>query len=67
MAAQTDNKYDVYQWIKKIYDSCETLTHVVITDKIAQRFTEQYPDKDLEWELEWYSKTTVDRIILKTQ
>lgn len=56
MAAQSDNKYDVYEWIKKVYDSCETLSQVMTANKLANNFRKVYNDSDLNWELSYYKQ-----------
>jgi hypothetical protein len=54
MGAQSDNKYDVFNWIKKIYESCDTLPQLITTNKLATAFKKKYQDNNLDWELKWH-------------
>jgi hypothetical protein len=47
MAALSDNKYDVFNWIIKIYDSCEDISQVITTEKLIRNFRKRYDDYDL--------------------
>jgi hypothetical protein len=47
MAANSDNKYDVYNWIIKVYDSCETISQVITTEKLIRNFRKMYDDYTL--------------------
>ena len=55
MAAVSNSKYDVYQWIIKIYDSCQTLKQVQSADKFLVNFYKRYKDVELYKNLQWYS------------
>ena len=52
MAALSDNKYDVFEWIKKVYDSCETVYQIITTEKLIRNFRKMFNDYTIERELE---------------
>ncbi len=54
MAAKSNNKYDVFEWIKKVIDSCETVKHIIATDMLIYNFYNVYDDYDLKMELQLY-------------
>lgn len=62
MAAKSNNKYDVFEWIKQVIDSCETrvLTnarvHTKSTDKLIKNFHNVYNDSTLTMVLKLYQK-----------
>jgi hypothetical protein len=62
MAAVSNNKYDVYEWIIKVYSSCETFQQASAANKLRQNFEKVYNDKQLNWELDWYNYSTTLRI-----
>ena len=51
MAALTDNKYDVFNWIKKVIDSCTSYHHFRTTDNLIENFHKVYKDWQLSGEL----------------
>jgi hypothetical protein len=53
MAALTDNKYDVYKWVKKVIDSCKTLDHINSAERLVERFKIQ----SIDWYL--YRKLSI--------
>lgn len=44
MAANSDNKYDVFNWIIKVYDSCETISQILTTERLIRNFRKMYDD-----------------------
>jgi hypothetical protein len=44
MAAKSDNKYDVFNWIIKVYDSCENVSQIITTEKLIRNFRKMYDD-----------------------
>ena len=54
MAALTDNKYDVYNWIIKVIDSCETYFHFRNVKTLIINFNKIYDDWELTGQLEIY-------------
>lgn len=54
MAAKSDNKYDVYDWIKQVIDSCQTYFHYGRVHKLIDNFFDMYRDSDLSSNLRWY-------------
>lgn len=53
MAAISDNKYDVYNWIVDIAKSCQSVKHMVVVNKLITQFLEQYKDWDLYHQLNY--------------
>ena len=47
MAAQSDNKYDVYNWISQVIDSCTTVSQVHNAERLVERFKRQTQDLGL--------------------
>ena len=47
MAAITDNKYDTYNWIKKVIDSCKSHQQINTVDALITNFRNVYDDYDL--------------------
>ena len=54
MAALTDNKYDVYNWIIKVIDSCKNHHHFKATSKLVSNFHDKYDDWQLTGKLRGY-------------
>ena len=51
MAAITDNKYDMFNWVEKIINSCETLDHINSVERLVERFKIQTSDWNLYFKL----------------
>ncbi len=51
MAAASDNKYDVFNWISKVIDSCNTVQQVHNADKLIQMFKIQSNNPELHKKL----------------
>jgi hypothetical protein len=47
MAAVSDNKYDVYNWIIQVIDSCETNQHYYKALRLIDNFHNMYEDWDM--------------------
>jgi len=47
MASNSDNKYDVFNWIIKVYDSCENVSQIITTEKLIRNFRKMYDDYTL--------------------
>lgn len=47
MAAISDNKCDVYNWILQVTKSCTTIQHKLCVNKLIQKFLDKYDD----WEM----------------
>lgn len=54
MAALTDNKYDVYNWIIKVIDSCNNYHHFRAASALISNFGDRYDDWQLTGELRGY-------------
>ena len=55
MAAITDNKYDVYNWITKVIDSCKNYYQFRAADNLISNFDKVYDDLKLTGSLRVYS------------
>jgi hypothetical protein len=55
MAGLSDNKYDVYNWIEKVIDSCTTYFHFKSVDALITNFDTVYDDWELTGKLLVYS------------
>ena len=54
MAAKSDNKYDIHDWIIKIMESCETFRHYARCIVLKRRFKIMFPnDQELHDILDW--------------
>lgn len=53
MAAVSDNKYDVYNWIVDIAKSCQSIKHTIVVNKLVSQFLKQYDDWDLYHQLSY--------------
>jgi hypothetical protein len=63
MAAISDNKYDVYNWVKSIFESCQTLQQWTSAENLKRLFYKQYQDRNLEWELDSISNLILQNFI----
>jgi hypothetical protein len=51
MAALSDNKYDVYNWIIEVAKSCTTLKQSIQVNRLTQLFLTRYEDFDMYCDL----------------
>jgi len=51
MAAASDNKYDVYNWIIEVAKCCTTLKQSIHTNRLAELFLDKYGDLDMYYDL----------------
>jgi hypothetical protein len=65
MAALSDNKYDVYNWIIKVYDSCESVSQLLTVYKLVRNFRNMYDDYKLYSELDDYYFEVSERLMPK--
>ncbi len=47
MAARSNSKEDVYEWLWQVITSCENNEQHAVTANLIRRFTAQYQDADL--------------------
>jgi hypothetical protein len=47
MAAASDNKCDVYEWILQVAKSCTTISHKICVNKLVQKFLDKYDDFEM--------------------
>ena len=55
MAALTDNKFDVYNWIIKVIDSCKSHQQIDTVNRLITNFRDMYNDYDLTGSLRNHS------------
>jgi len=56
------NKYDVFNWIKKVIDSCETREHFNFVKNLNNNFLNRFDDYPLTRKLfEYLTKVKKDR------
>jgi hypothetical protein len=67
MAALSNNKYEVYDWIKKVIDSCETSIQHVKTTKLILSFNELYDDWFLKQSLYDYQEIKWRKLVEKAR
>lgn len=63
MAALSNNKYDVYNWIKSIFESCQTTQQWYSAGNLKRLFYKQYSDIHLKWELDSISYSVFQKLI----
>jgi|688.fasta_scaffold850879_2 hypothetical protein len=51
MSESEKNKYDTFMWVKKVIDSCETITHFVNVRKLITNFFNTFKDIELNRKL----------------
>jgi hypothetical protein len=54
MGAKSNNKHDVFEWIKQVIDSCETARHDIVCDKLIVNFHKMYGDEVMVSDLQMY-------------
>jgi len=65
------NKYDIFEWVKRVINSCETSTHLVKTNRLIMSFYDLHRDfflkqclnhyKDIKWR-ELTEKVKINKI-----
>jgi hypothetical protein len=66
MAALTDNKFDVYNWIKKVIASCKNINHTNSAERLIQNLWRMFNDAQLtsklQAELDYKIEQLINRI-----
>lgn len=62
MAAQSDNKYDVYSWILRVYDSCKTLDQIHSAGRLLTNFRKINKDYELVSNLQDYHMESLKKL-----
>lgn len=65
MAAASDNKYDVYNWILQVAKSCTTVSQKVCVNKLVQKFLHKYDDWEMYYCLREQAWNESNKAILK--
>ena len=62
MAAASNNKYDILNWIKKVIDSCENMDQLITSYKLMRRAVNMIDDLKIEEELWDYQSAAEDKL-----
>lgn len=62
MAAASNNKYDISNWIKKVIDSCENMDQLITAYKLMRRASSIIDDSELYSELWDYQSAAEDKL-----
>jgi len=47
MGSYSEDKYDVWEWICKVIDSCENISHIHTCERLIENYGNLYKDKQL--------------------
>jgi hypothetical protein len=62
MAAASNNKYDILNWIKKVIDSCENMDQLITSYKLMRRAVNMIDDSEIQEELWDYQFSAEDKL-----
>ena len=62
MAARSNNKYDILNWIKKVIDSCENMDQLTTSYKLMRRAVNMIDDSEIQEELWDYQSAAEDKL-----
>lgn len=62
MAVTSDNKYDIFSWIVRIYDSCENLSQMLTAKRLERKFADKYDDVKLKSRLSVHWMLAYERL-----
>ena len=62
MAAESNNKYDISNWVKKVTDSCENLDQMNAAFKLMRKASTVIDDPELYSELSSYLSIAENRL-----
>jgi adenine C2-methylase RlmN of 23S rRNA A2503 and tRNA A37 len=62
MAAASNNKYDILNWIKKVIDSCENMDQLITSYKLMRRAVNMIDDSEIQEELWDYQSAAEDKL-----
>jgi hypothetical protein len=47
MGSYSEDKYDVWEWICKVIDSCDSISHIHTCERLIRNYSIAYGDKQL--------------------
>ena len=47
MGSYSEDKYDVWEWICKVIDSCDSISHIHTCERLIRNYYTAYGDKQL--------------------
>jgi DNA-binding response OmpR family regulator len=62
MAAASNNKYDILNWIKKVIDSCENMDQLTTSYKLMRRAVSMVDDSQIQEELWDYQLAAEEKL-----
>lgn len=62
MAAVSNNKYDILNWIKKVIDSCENMDQLTTSYKLMRRAVSMVDDSEIQEELWDYQSAAEEKL-----
>lgn len=62
MAARSNNKYDISNWIKKVIDSCENMDQLNTSYKLMRRAVSMIGDSEIQEELRDYQFAAEEKL-----
>jgi hypothetical protein len=62
MAAASNNKYDILNWIKKVIDSCENMDQLITSYRLMRRAVNMVDDSKIEEELWDYQFSAEEKL-----
>ncbi len=62
MAAASNNKYDISNWVKKVMDSCENMDQLITSYKLMRRAVSMIGDSEIQEELWDYQFTAEEKL-----
>lgn len=62
MAVISDNKYDIFNWVVRVYDSCENLSQLLVAKRLERKFNDRFNDDNLRNSLSGHWMLTYERL-----
>jgi hypothetical protein len=64
MAAESNTPVDIEIWIKKIINSCETLRHLINTERLIRLYLNRLKHEGLDYDKRRFIEDRFDKIYL---
>ena len=65
MGSYSEDKYDVWEWICKVIDSCDSISHIHTCERLIRNYYIAYGDKQLTRLLRGYVEAGLLKLINK--
>ena len=65
MGSYSEDKYDVWEWICKVIDSCDSISHLHTCERLINNYYKTYHDKQLTRLLRGYVEAGLLKLINK--